>query len=66
MISNVAWLTVTAIALAAATLGVLGLLAHIDEGRGGRDLAFDVLWTVSALVVANVSWRRTKWARHKR
>ena len=60
---DIGWLSLTAFAVAMATLGALGLLAHIDEGRGGRDIAFDVLWIVSTLVAANACWRRTKWAR---
>ena len=59
---NLAWLTATSLATAAATLGVVGLLAHLDESRPASVISFDVIWIVAALVGANVCWRRTKWA----
>ncbi len=58
-----AWLTATAAAVSLATLGVVGLLAHLDEGRSTSVIAFDVLWIVASLVGASVTWRRTKWSR---
>ena len=58
-----AWLTATALATASATLGIVGLLAHIDESRGASVIAFDVLWILASVVAASVCWRRTRWAR---
>ena len=55
------WLAATAVAVAAATLGALGLLAHLERSRAGSVIAFDGLWIVAALVAVNVCWRRTKW-----
>ena len=57
------WLTATALATGAATLGIVGLLAHIDESRGAAVIAFDGLWILASLVAASVCWRRTRWAR---
>ena len=62
--NNIVWLGGTALALAAATLGVVGLLAHLDQARVVSVIAFDVLWIAAALVAGNICWRRTTWSDH--
>jgi hypothetical protein len=60
---NLLWLIATAIAAAFATLGTIGLLSHIDEGRPASVIGFDAMWIIATLVSANACWRRTKWSR---
>ena len=52
------WLVGTGLAAAVATLGIVGLLAHVDEGRETTVIAFDVLWIVASTVVAIYTFQR--------
>lgn len=61
MITNYAWLGATAVGVTLATLGAVGLLSHIDEGRSASVLVFDILWITAALLLARTTWRRTRW-----
>ena len=65
MSADLRWLTGTAVAAAAATLGAIGLLSHIDETRGLSIISFDVLWMLGALAAGNVCWRHTRWGRRE-
>ena len=52
------WLGAAGLAGALATLGVLGLLAHLDEGRDTSVIAFDVLWIVGTAFAGVYCWQR--------